>query len=161
MCLAPPLKKKRKNFYLMLNPANTGLSLCTQTSHNVPMLELVNHFSNSTDTDLKGYMQVLQYWWGRQFKSSFTKIFQMLLSSCPRGGELPTQKLKSHLVRTQSLNILPLKPGVGQYTAIYDSFSKGGAWTGWFTFSWNKMSTSKLLNFQWHMFNQYMFNKQT
>ena len=119
MCLAPPLKKKRKNFYLMLNPANTGLSLCTQTSHNVPMLELVNHFSNSTDTDLKGYRQVLLYWWGRQFESSFTKIFQMLLSSCPRGGELPTQKLKSHLVRTQSLNILPLKPGVGQYTAIY------------------------------------------
>ena len=29
------------------------------------------------------------------------------------------QKLKSHLVRTQSLNILPLKPGVGQYIAIH------------------------------------------
>ena len=29
-------------------------------------------------------------------------------------GELWTQKLKSHLVRTQSLNVLPLKPGVGQ-----------------------------------------------
>ena len=28
------------------------------------------------------------------------------------------QKLKSHLVRTQSLNVLPLKPGVGQYIAI-------------------------------------------
>ena len=27
------------------------------------------------------------------------------------------QKLKFHLVRTQSLNILPLKPGVGQYIA--------------------------------------------
>ena len=27
------------------------------------------------------------------------------------------QKLKSHLVRTQSLKVLPLKPGVGQYTA--------------------------------------------
>ena len=33
----------------------------------------------------------------------------------PRSGELRTQKLKSHLVRTQSLNVLPLKPGVGQY----------------------------------------------
>ena len=32
-----------------------------------------------------------------------------------RSGELRTQKLKSHLVRTQSLNVLPLKPGVGQY----------------------------------------------
>ena len=36
----------------------------------------------------------------------------------PRSGELRTQKLKSHLVRTQSLNVLPLKLGVGQYIAI-------------------------------------------
>ena len=35
----------------------------------------------------------------------------------PRSGELRTQKLKSHLVRTQSLNVLPLKPRVGQYIA--------------------------------------------
>ena len=37
----------------------------------------------------------------------------------PRSGELRTQKLKSHLVRKQSLNVLPLKPGVGQYIAIH------------------------------------------
>ena len=37
----------------------------------------------------------------------------------PRSGELQTQKLKSHLVRTKSLNVLPLKPGVGQYIAIH------------------------------------------
>ena len=36
-----------------------------------------------------------------------------------RSGELRTQKLKSHLVRTQSLNVLSLKPGVGQYIAIH------------------------------------------
>ena len=36
----------------------------------------------------------------------------------PRSGKLRTQKLKSHLVRTQSLNVLPLKPGVGQYIGI-------------------------------------------
>ena len=36
----------------------------------------------------------------------------------PCSGELRTQKLKSHLVRTQSLNVLPLKPEVGQYIAI-------------------------------------------
>ena len=36
-----------------------------------------------------------------------------------RSGELRTQKLKSHLVRTQSLNVLPLKPGVGQYVAMH------------------------------------------
>ena len=32
-----------------------------------------------------------------------------------RSGELRTQKLKSQLMRTQSLKVLPLKPGVGQY----------------------------------------------
>ena len=39
--------------------------------------------------------------------------------SLPRSGELRMQKLNSHLVRTQSLNILPLKPGVGQYITIH------------------------------------------
>ena len=37
----------------------------------------------------------------------------------PRSGELRTQKLKSHLVGTQSLNVLPLKPGVSEYIAIH------------------------------------------
>ena len=37
----------------------------------------------------------------------------------PCSGELRTQKLKSHLVRTQSLNLLPFKPRVGQYIAIH------------------------------------------
>ena len=36
-----------------------------------------------------------------------------------RSGELRTQKLKSYLVRTQSLNVLHFKPGVGQYIAIH------------------------------------------
>ena len=38
-------------------------------------------------------------------------------------GKLRTQKLKSHLVRTQILNVLPLKPGVGQYIAIHASLT--------------------------------------
>ena len=37
----------------------------------------------------------------------------------PRSGELRTQKLNSHLVRTQNLNIIPLKSGVGQFIAIH------------------------------------------
>ena len=35
------------------------------------------------------------------------------------------QKLKSHLVRMQSLNILPLKHGVGQYIAMHASLQPG------------------------------------
>ena len=38
-------------------------------------------------------------------------------SSC--SGELRTQKLKSNLVRTQSLKVLPLKPKVVQCLAIH------------------------------------------
>ena len=41
------------------------------------------------------------------------------LKAVPRSEELRMQKLKSHLVRTQSLNVVPFKPGVGQYVAIH------------------------------------------
>ena len=41
-----------------------------------------------------------------------------MVSEC-RSGELRMQKLKSYLVRTQSLNVIPVKPGVGQYIAIH------------------------------------------
>ena len=37
--------------------------------------------------------------------------------SYPQSGAADAEK--SHLVRTQSLNVLPLKPGVGQYIAIH------------------------------------------
>ena len=36
-----------------------------------------------------------------------------------RSEELRTHTKKSYLVRTQSVNVLPLKPGVGQYIAIH------------------------------------------
>ena len=54
----------------------------------------------------------LQYGWN---------IVLHLLSVCvcPRSGKLRTQKLKSHLMRTQSLKVLPLKPGIGQYIAMH------------------------------------------
>ena len=41
----------------------------------------------------------------------------MRLGRSPRSGELRTQKLKSRLLRTQTLNVLSLKPGAGQYIA--------------------------------------------
>ena len=37
----------------------------------------------------------------------------------PRSGELRMQKLKFHLLRTQSLKALTLKPGVDQYIAMH------------------------------------------
>ena len=40
-----------------------------------------------------------------------------------RSGELRTQKLKSHLLRTQSLKVFLFKPGVGQYVALHATLS--------------------------------------
>ena len=37
----------------------------------------------------------------------------------PRSGELRTQKLKSHLVRTENLNVLHLKPKVGEFITMH------------------------------------------
>ena len=48
-----------------------------------------------------------------------TTTLRFLTLFLPRSGELRMQKLKSHLVRAQSLNVLPLKSGVGQYIAIH------------------------------------------
>ena len=57
-----------------------------------------------------------------KLKQELPAYFQV---SCrvTRSGELQTQKLKSHPVRTQSLNVLPLKPGVGQYIAIHPTLT--------------------------------------
>ena len=40
-----------------------------------------------------------------------------------RSGGLRTQKLKSHPLRAQSLKVLPLKPGIGQYIAMHATFT--------------------------------------
>ena len=53
---------------------------------------------------------------------SWTRLFH---PSCPCSGELRTQKLKSHLLRTQSLKVLPLKPGVGQCIAVHATLTAG------------------------------------
>ena len=50
----------------------------------------------------------------------------------PRSGELRTQKLESHLVRTQSLNVLPLKPGVGQYIATHATLTASDFFLAYF-----------------------------
>ena len=53
-----------------------------------------------------------------------TGSFLFVLSlSLPGSGELRMQKLKSHLLKTQSLKGLPLKPGVGQHIAMYATFT--------------------------------------
>ena len=61
--------------------------------------------------------------WAKKWMWGLFSVHNGLSACCsPTGlcsGELQMQKLKSHLVRTQSLRILPLKPEVGQYIAIH------------------------------------------
>ena len=49
----------------------------------------------------------------------YMKVLYSVLGLCSCSGEQRTQKLKSHLVRTQSLKVPPLKHGVGQYITIH------------------------------------------
>ena len=46
-------------------------------------------------------------------------------TSEPHSREFKTQKLKSHLMRTQSLKVLPFKSRVGQYIAMYATLLPG------------------------------------
>ena len=60
------------------------------------------------------------------FYSSKETLYSVLVRHTvdrPRSGELQTQKLKSNLVRTQSLNVLLLKPGVGQFIAMHGTLT--------------------------------------
>ena len=53
--------------------------------------------------------------------SGFHPPYSPLICICPfpRSRELRTQKLKSHLMITQNLEVLPLKPGECQYIAMH------------------------------------------
>ena len=64
---------------------------------------------------------VYTFSFAHSYKLSFVHSFKFSFvhSFMHRSREPRTQKLKSHLVRTQSLSVLPLKPVVGQYIAIH------------------------------------------
>ena len=70
--------------------------------------------------------------WIQESVFKFKNSMCTLLSTCGplswsrfRSGELRTQKLKSHLARTQNLNVLPLKPGVSQYSHTCYTYCQG------------------------------------
>ena len=53
------------------------------------------------------------------FKLAIAAVADTILLRITRSGELRTQKLKSHLMRTQNLKVLPSKPGIGHYIALH------------------------------------------
>ena len=66
------------------------------------------------------------------FRSIHLHFFKTSPDFSTRSGELRTQKLKSHLVRTQSFNVLPLNPGVGQYIAIHATLTASDFFLAYF-----------------------------
>ena len=71
-------------------------------------------FSQPTELGMAPRQQCFVFW------MTFSAVLTEETWSLPCSGELQTQKLKSHLVRTQSLKVLHVKPGVDQYIAIHD-----------------------------------------
>ena len=63
---------------------------------------------------------------------SYSFRLRELTFTWPRSGELRTKKLQSYLVRTQGLNVLPLKPGVGQYVANRAALAAGDFFLAFF-----------------------------
>ena len=49
-----------------------------------------------------------------------------VLHTNSRSGKLRTQKFKFHLMRTQGLKVLPLKPEIGQYIAMHARLTARG-----------------------------------
>ena len=98
----------------------TRVYYCCIITAYVLMIKTIVRYHTNTQTSPPGCRQSLY-----NFLSNCMPPFQRHhpLHSClavwPRSGELRTQKLRSRLMRTQSLNVLPLKPGVGQYIAIH------------------------------------------
>ena len=81
-----------------------------------PPLKICGQFTQRTANQSQ-YIILSTIRYTLTFTHLHTGLRALLLLS--RRGELRMRKLKSHLLRTQSLNILSLKPGVGQYIAIH------------------------------------------
>ena len=67
------------------------------------------------------YYYDLHSTWQRVYIPCVHDAWGVVLQS--RSGELRTQKLKSRLMRTQNLNVLLLKSGVGQCIAMHDTLT--------------------------------------
>ena len=97
-----------RNFFLISNFLDQSTSFFSKTSCKFFLALSVANTCSCVCTQNK---------WGHPVFCHKWLVQVPMLSPCI--GELQVQKLKSHLVRTQSLNILPLKPGVGQYITTH------------------------------------------
>ena len=99
----PVLKSK----YYVRSWLNIGPVVCLHTC-------VIEYALNERTYMPLGGIILRRYLW-RSLWSLRLLACQMIVivgDSGPRSGELRTRKIKSHLLRSQSLKILPLKPGV-------------------------------------------------
>ena len=96
------------SYHLLLTVSSNSLSFVTQLN-NVKQLTNIKTTITYTETIYKTKTIPINH---HYYQSTFTSFYF-------RSEKLWTQKLKSHLLRTQSLMVLPLKPGVSQYIAIH------------------------------------------
>ena len=99
--------------------STSGQRTCWWSQHHAPFHELFYLTRGNEDiywTEIQAVPQPVVYCFSNTSQSRCGL-------SHHRSGDLRTQKIKSHLVGTQSLNVLPLKPGVGQCIAIHTTLT--------------------------------------
>ena len=79
--------------------------------------------SRANDTVLPFVYHPFAYTWHHGTMTHFSCICHLAIklccTVCLRSGVVRTQKLKTHLLRTQSSKVLAFKPGAGQYIAMH------------------------------------------
>ena len=125
LCTEQRLKINKAFRYALSNGSKTirlyAMHWATAQNRSKKVLLLHKHRWNKYMKPINGNICTFPTYLGQHFIFILSPVnnIRHQTSHVPRSGELRTQKLKSHLVRTQSLNVLPLKPGVGQNIAIH------------------------------------------
>ena len=89
---------------------------CASNRRNLPCCTVMKYTDNSMGKNLTLVLIIFRHYHLLSMNSGcFTAV--------PRSGELRTQKLKSPLMRTRTLKVVPLKPGVGQYIAMHGTLT--------------------------------------
>ena len=79
----------------------------------------------ASSTGWNRYWSLLTRYQTKQNEQTPSICYRPLLVKNLAVGSCGRNKIKSHLMRTQSLKVLPLKPGVGQYIAMHATLTAG------------------------------------
>ena len=111
-------------YFFIKGSLSSDILLCGGLGSKHQLTNSSKPFSHTELPLMTAWWQILRrrrYRKGQCYSTFPSKPFltQSFLWCQPCSWELRTMKLKFHLMRTRSLNLLPLKPGVGQYIAMH------------------------------------------